>query len=127
MTPITRRSLLASAAALPLAGRAAVTQSPTLATAKLPNIVFFLADDLGYADVSCYGRPDIATPNIDRVAVDGIRFLQAMPTRLFARRHVLRSLPDAINIDCASDLKSPSLGQFPISVCQPAIPLCHHC
>ncbi len=76
MTPITRRSLLASAAALPLAGTAAVAQSPTRATAKLPQIVFFLADDLGYADISCYGRPDIATPNIDRIAADGVRFLQ---------------------------------------------------
>ena len=44
--------------------------------AKPPNIVFFLADDLGYADVSIYGRPDMTTPNIDRIGHEGIRFLQ---------------------------------------------------
>jgi arylsulfatase A-like enzyme len=32
---------------------------------------------MGYADVSCYGRPDLSTPNIDRIAANGIRFLQA--------------------------------------------------
>ena len=42
-----------------------------------PNIVFILADDLGYADLSCYGRRDFTTPNIDRIAADGIRFTQA--------------------------------------------------
>jgi arylsulfatase A-like enzyme len=36
-----------------------------------------MADDLGYADVSCYGRPDLRTPNIDRIASKGVRFLQA--------------------------------------------------
>jgi arylsulfatase A-like enzyme len=46
-------------------------------TGARPNIVFILADDLGYADVSCYGRPDFETPNIDRIAADGVRLLQA--------------------------------------------------
>src|SRR6202007_2686166 len=42
-----------------------------------PNILFVLADDLGYADVSCYGRRDFITPNIDRLAAEGMRFTQA--------------------------------------------------
>jgi len=46
---------------------------------KPPNIIFILADDLGYADVSCYGRRDFTTPNIDRIAARGMRFLQGTP------------------------------------------------
>jgi arylsulfatase A-like enzyme len=42
-----------------------------------PNLLFILADDLGYADVSCYGRRDFTTPNIDRLAAEGVRFTQA--------------------------------------------------
>ena len=42
-----------------------------------PNILFILADDLGYADVSCYGRRNFTTPNIARIAAEGVRFTQA--------------------------------------------------
>jgi arylsulfatase A-like enzyme len=46
------------------------------ATAEKPNIVFVLADDLGYGDLGCYGQKQILTPNIDRLAADGVRFTQ---------------------------------------------------
>src|SRR4051812_3765681 len=43
-------------------------------TGARPNIVLILADDLGYADVGVYGARGFATPNIDRLAREGIRF-----------------------------------------------------
>lgn len=48
-----------------------------LAEAEKPNFLFILADDLGYGDLGCYGAPDIATPNLDRIASEGIRFTDA--------------------------------------------------
>src|SRR5438046_3918812 len=38
-----------------------------------PNVVFVLVDDMGYADVGCYGAKDIRTPNVDRLAREGVR------------------------------------------------------
>ncbi len=46
------------------------------AAAKPPNIVFILADDLGYGDLGCYGHPYARTPNLDRLASEGTRFTQ---------------------------------------------------
>jgi hypothetical protein len=71
---ITRRSVLKAAAAplvIPL-GR----QFLSAAESK-PNILYIMADDLGYADLSCYGRRDFKTPNIDRIAAGGMKFTQA--------------------------------------------------
>jgi arylsulfatase A-like enzyme len=42
-----------------------------------PNIVFILADDLGYGDLGCYGQQTIRTPRLDRMASEGVRFTQA--------------------------------------------------
>jgi arylsulfatase A len=46
--------------------------------AEMPNIVFIFADDLGYGDLGCFGATDIATPNIDRIAAEGIKFTSFM-------------------------------------------------
>ncbi|MHC4595323.1 MAG: arylsulfatase [Planctomycetota bacterium] len=54
-----------------------IIDSPALAvnlTGNPPNIIFILADDLGYGDLGCYGQEQIATPNIDRMAAEGMRF-----------------------------------------------------
>jgi Sulfatase len=70
-----RRKLLCNAAlgmATLAAGGIGANAQPA---SKPPNIIFILADDLGYADVSCYGRRDFTTPNIDRIAARGMRFL----------------------------------------------------
>lgn len=41
---------------------------------EMPNIIYILADDLGYGDLGCYGQKEIKTPNIDRLAAEGMRF-----------------------------------------------------
>ncbi len=70
----TRRTALLGMGALSL-----VSLGETTAAARVrrrPNIVFILADDMGYADVACYGRTDVRTPAIDSLARDGIQLLQ---------------------------------------------------
>jgi arylsulfatase A len=46
------------------------------AFARQPNIVFIIADDLGYGDLGCYGQTKIRTPNLDRMAAEGLRLTQ---------------------------------------------------
>jgi arylsulfatase A-like enzyme len=49
-------------------------------SARAPNVVLILADDLGYGDVSCYGATRVKTPNIDRLAKQGLKFTDAHAT-----------------------------------------------
>ena len=44
------------------------------ATPKLPNLIFIMVDDMGYHDLGCYGSKTILTPNLDRMAKEGMRF-----------------------------------------------------
>jgi Sulfatase len=72
MSTFTRRQFIGAAVA-----GAMVPHSLVSAQARRPNILFILADDLGYGDLSCYGRPDYQTPNLDRLASQGVRLLNA--------------------------------------------------
>jgi arylsulfatase A len=47
---------------------------PVLAQQKKPNIIFIYVDDLGYGDLGCYGATAVKTPNVDKLAANGIRF-----------------------------------------------------
>ena len=47
---------------------------------QLPNVVFIYADDLGYGDLECYGAKNVQTPNVNRLASEGIRFTNAHAT-----------------------------------------------
>ena len=51
-----------------------LTVGGALPAAERPNIVFILADDLGVNDLGCYGREEHRTPNLDRLAGEGMRF-----------------------------------------------------
>jgi arylsulfatase A-like enzyme len=73
---ITRRQLLAGSLAGGLGLGLAPSRLRAAARSPLSNIVFLLADDLGYADLSCYGR-NFSTPRIDALARDGALFSQA--------------------------------------------------
>jgi arylsulfatase A-like enzyme len=56
-------------------GKPYITSNTTnLAAPRLPNIVFILTDDLGWGDLGCYGQKRIKTPNLDKLAAEGMRF-----------------------------------------------------
>jgi arylsulfatase A-like enzyme len=84
---LTRRNFLgglATGASLLLSRKTAhgkpdlsATAAPERSRTSRPNVIFILADDLGWGDLSCYGRPDYRTSNIDRLASEGLKFTDA--------------------------------------------------
>ncbi|MCA1636483.1 MAG: sulfatase-like hydrolase/transferase [Acidobacteria bacterium] len=76
---INRREFVGAAA---VAGTGAVAGALARSSAPVqpkrrPNVLFILADDLGWGDLSCYGRPDYRTPHLDALARGGVRFTHA--------------------------------------------------
>ena len=69
--------VLAAGCALGRQGEAEAVSPGAASPARKPNIIFILADDLGYGDLGCYGQKQILTPNLDRLAAEGVRFTQA--------------------------------------------------
>ncbi|MFT8479357.1 MAG: arylsulfatase [Gluconobacter oxydans] len=72
---VSRRALLAGTAVLGMSGK--IAYAAPKATPRLPNIIYIIADDLGVYDLGCYGQTKIRTPNIDRMAAQGMQFTQA--------------------------------------------------
>jgi len=76
MTKINRREFLKNAA-IGLAGISILGSGcKEVLKARKPNIIYILADDLGYGDLGCYGQKKIKTPNLDKMASEGLRFTQ---------------------------------------------------
>jgi arylsulfatase A-like enzyme len=73
MTSHVFRSLIVAAILIVPAAMFAAVSVP----APKPNVIFILADDLGYGEIGCYGEKQIKTPNLDRLASEGMRFTQA--------------------------------------------------
>jgi arylsulfatase A-like enzyme len=74
MEPVSRRDMLLSTAALLGLNRLVSFSPPPAPVNRPPNVIIMLADDLGYGDIGCYGQTQIRTPNIDRLAQEGMRF-----------------------------------------------------
>src|SRR5438045_8326634 len=73
---IGRREFVSSTVAgATLAG--ALAKTTRAAPSARPNVLYIMADDMGWGDLSCYGRPDYRTPNLDALAAAGTRFMQA--------------------------------------------------
>ena len=72
-----RRSFLGKIAVGAAAISFPVRIKATESTVGRPNIIFIMADDMGYGDLSCYGATKIKTLNMDAIAAEGIRFTDA--------------------------------------------------
>jgi arylsulfatase A-like enzyme len=69
------KHIIGGAAALGVAGSVeSLGQDASRSSTDKPNIIFIMADDLGYGDLGCYGQAQIKTPNIDKLAAQGMRF-----------------------------------------------------
>jgi arylsulfatase A-like enzyme len=107
---VTRREFIGRAVATTaLAGTAGL---PAAQPARRPNVLFILADDLGYGDLSCYGRPDYRTPVLDGFAKQGIKFMSAYaaapvctPTRC---AYVTGRYPQRLPVGLEEPLKASS-------------------
>ncbi|MFN8236710.1 MAG: arylsulfatase [Chitinophagales bacterium] len=84
---------------------------------SLPNIILIVADDLGYGDLSCYGQTKFQTPNIDKLAKDGILFTQhyAGAPVCAPSRCALLSAKHAGHITVRGNKKINKYGDYPLS------------
>src|SRR3954463_11924520 len=106
---VTRREFLGTAVATTAVAGAG---GAAAAAATPPNVLFILADDLGYGDLSCYGRADYQTPVLDAFAKQGIRFTDnyaaapvCTPTRC---AYITGRYPQRLSVGLEEPLKGTS-------------------
>lgn len=89
-----------------------------------PNIVFIMADDLGYGDLGCYGQEKIRTPRLDQMAKEGLRFTQfyAGSPVCAPSRCVLMTGKHAGHAAVRDNRETPPEGQFPLPAGEVIIP-----
>ena len=101
-----------------LAGAATAAQctGPARKAAPRPNILFILADDLGYGDLGCYGQQRFATPHIDSLAAAGMRFTQcyAGTTVSAPSRSCLLTGTHSGHTPVRGNIELPPEGQYPL-------------
>lgn len=76
LPPNSFSSIMILTACLGIAGNSEAKEKSSIPPSGKPNIIYILADDLGYGDLSCYGQRHFKTPNIDRLAREGMLFTQ---------------------------------------------------
>jgi len=86
---------------------------------RRPNIIFIVADDLGYGDLSCYGQKRFRTPNIDRIAAEGIRFTDhySGSTVCAPSRCTLMTGLHTGHCQIRGNREQKPVGQFPLEPC----------
>ena len=129
MTPRRLHSSTSSAVIVALLlWAAAALHQPSLAQSRPPNIVFILADDLGVNDLGVYGRKEHRTPNLDRLAAEGVRFTTAyvaspicspsraaiMTGRSPARLHITTFIPGRADAASQKLLQVPMRQHLPL-------------
>ena len=77
MVTLTTSISIVSTLTIGIMGCSWAAETPLSANPVKPNVLILLADDLGYGDLGCYGATHIKTPNIDRLATQGMRFIDA--------------------------------------------------
>ncbi|MBK8978053.1 MAG: arylsulfatase [Planctomycetes bacterium] len=96
--------------------------------ARPPNVVFILADDLGYGELGCYGQQKIRTPHLDRLAAEGLRFTQAYcgAPVCAPSRCVLMTGRHSGHAEIRGNREVKPEGQLPISAEVPTVPAMLH-
>jgi arylsulfatase A len=112
-------AVAAAAAACLLIAAPLAAQSP-----RRPNIVFYIADDLGYGDVGCFGQTKIRTPNIDQIAKEGLRLTQHYAGNAVCApsRCVLMTAMHPGHAQVRNNRSTPPEGQWPLKPGTPTIP-----